>query len=186
MYPGRLVVTSKHEKEIARRDEIAYEAGFQKLNHDLLSIGGTYVSFNVHSKYAVQVQEHGKFTTGPVESCGMVHYHCHWNVAALYLTGKIDAIGTGYALVSVKPPSVSSVKKWIAHSWGTRGSAIIETTMYSGISAYYGITLTNKKMPPGVNPMFSADHFCMSKISSKLNESLAHALGLAGPYRFPS
>ncbi|MBQ0904544.1 hypothetical protein [Micromonospora sp. U21] len=57
---------------------------------------------------------------------------CHRNVAALWIDGVIESIGTGYAL--------SADELWRQHSWGVeRDGALVETT--DERRAYVGIVL---------------------------------------------
>jgi hypothetical protein len=57
---------------------------------------------------------------------------CHRNVAALWIDGAIESIGTGYAL--------SDDELWRQHSWGVDpGGALVETT--DERRAYLGILL---------------------------------------------
>ncbi|HCT75356.1 MAG TPA: hypothetical protein DGG94_07130 [Micromonosporaceae bacterium] len=56
---------------------------------------------------------------------------CHANVAAPWVDGEVELIGTGHAL--------SDDGLWRQHSWGVDSNATVETTF--GRVAYVGITL---------------------------------------------
>ncbi len=63
---------------------------------------------------------------------------CHWNVAKLYARGKIDAIGTGYAMMRSG--------FWGQHTWGIKDGKIVETTPANlGTPKYYGFVMSDKE-----------------------------------------
>lgn len=168
-------VEQQYEHHLAR----ARKFKLVPLFHKLLSFGGEYVvlgSIETSKRrlnIARRVQNalsHTLVTKDDI-ACGTASFHpmvpkrCHWNVAALYLTCKIDKIATGFVLTKLETHTY-----WLAHTWGIKDGKVIETTdANKDALMYYGIVLTDKEAKRTVGAMASSK-------PELLNESLYTAL----------
>ncbi|MEU8080764.1 hypothetical protein AB0B31_35585 [Catellatospora citrea] len=85
---------------------------------------------------------------------------CHGNVAKLWIDGRIDAIGTGYALFE---------GLWRQHSWGVGdGGAVLETKWLC--ERYVGVVL-----PAGEQTV----RFALSNFDGDVNQMLKQRTGRA-------
>jgi hypothetical protein len=147
---SRLASRNAEDRSFAKDwSETNTEHGLKSLQDKLLGIGGYAVAsaaLDEKKEYqkAKLIQADGKLmsTTGAALKVPMVDQECHWNAAALFHTGKVDAIGTGYALGAGKHVTDDT---WFPHSWGIKDGKIVETTKANfPIKKYFGITLTGK------------------------------------------
>jgi hypothetical protein len=121
-------------------DHIERTSGPQRalLHRNLLAVGGHGVGFQDDVDVDL-VNAHGQIYTSSVVAGPGTNGYCHWNVAALYRKGEVDAIGTGYVLDSAK-------MCWRQHSWGFRRDKIVETTPANiGAAGYFGVRLTRQE-----------------------------------------
>ena len=71
---------------------------------------------------------------------------CHWNVAALYESGKIDKIVIGYMHNAASIPDWLNTNTWIQHTWGLKDGKIVETTPANfRADNYYGMELNHRE-----------------------------------------
>jgi hypothetical protein len=84
----------------------------------LIKLGGTSVK-PVQDAAFNQFIENCQLLNFPINDMPGLTQSCHINVTALFTSGKIHGIGTGYALHN---------NVWYRHSWGINGKNIIETT----------------------------------------------------------
>lgn len=107
-----------------------------------------------------------EFKEGRPRYIPMLAKRCHWNVGALYLTGKIPTIVSGFILTKA-----ANHWYWLAHSWGKLDSGeVIETTQANLVGKLYlGIQLRREEAKRvTMQQAFSKPHL--------MNESLKVAL----------
>ena len=114
------------------------------------------------SVYPEQICDSGSLLNMPVvlEGTGMLEGQCHRNTAALWLAGKLDAIGTGYCLsYSDWNNDGKQVLGWCRHSWGIVKGTILETTMTR--DKYFGIVIDGDEADEFAEDEFDHEDECL-------------------------
>jgi hypothetical protein len=138
--------------------------GLKGLNDELLGHGGYAVISAVSDdkkeyQAAKKIQAAGEIVPshGAIKA-SMTDHECHWNAAALFAAGKIDAIGTGFTLGARSGSVTQGV--WFPHSWGMLKGKIVETTPGNFANTkYFGRVLTGADARKFTATMAKSDTF---------------------------
>jgi hypothetical protein len=128
-------ISSLYAQRVCEQDaqRPGYEDEWDAMVKVILAHGGELVTPPMYvDKGAKVFTTRGHVQTGKVMMKKGEPRDCHNNVIAMFRAGRVDGIGTGYAL--------SDDGLWRSHSWGVRANGtIIETTERR--CSYFGVTL---------------------------------------------
>jgi hypothetical protein len=120
------------------REHAKIQPEILKLKKLLLNIGGCHLvaPHLVHDSDIPFLIECGFLMQYPVVEKIMERGECHLNASILFAAGRVNAIGTGYAIFSNG--------LWASHSWGVRRekngtNVVVETTFRS--EYYFGLLM---------------------------------------------